>query len=235
MNTNITRGCKKQIAASVLCAVALSVASAAACEDRFSGGVRGGVQLGNGKPGNDAPGGEIYLRTAWTRNTSLDLYYGLRMLDFELPATRVLGLKTNDRDASGEEADTDSSAQFHVVGARVERSWRPFANGRTSFFGSAALGLAYFKFSGVGGDLVDGGRYRVQSGSGWEVVPSLAAGIRYDVSSHLRLELGVQDDYHFSKVSVSGTTTINGKNQTLSRDIGNYNEIGFFFGVQLKL
>ena len=232
MKTRITRHWNICFVIALLCTAAFSAVPAAADEDEFSVGLRGVVQLGNGKPGNDALGSEIYLRYPWKESIAFDLYYGLRMLDFEVPATRVLGLVTNDRDAFGKTTEIDSSARFHVLGVRAERSWRPFDGGRTSVFASAGLGLAYFTYGGVRGDLVGGGDYRVHAGSGWEMVPTFGAGLRYDLSDRLRLELGIQDDYHFGKVDVSATTTIDSVDENLSREIGNYNEFGFFLGLQ---
>ena len=234
MNMTIARHRSAAFALFLVFAMAFFVTPVAAAEDGFSMGLRGAVLSGNGKPGNDALGGEIYLRRAWNKDTALDFYYGLRVLDLELPAERVFGLSTNDRDTSGNKEDIDSSAEFHALGVRGERAWRPYDNEKISLFASAGLGLAYFTYSNVSGDLAGGGIYRIHDGDGWEIVPSFGAGVRYDLTERLRVELGIQNDYHFSQVEVSATTTIAGEAENLNRKIGNYNEVGVFFGVQYK-
>lgn len=222
------------IAVSLLTAMALSIPPATASEDSLSLGVRAVAQFGNGTPGNDSLGGEVYARRTQNENLALDVYYGMRRLDFELPAERIFGLRARDVDASGNKVDIDSTADFHVLGARAEWSWQPFPIERLSVFSSAGVGVAYFSYTSVSGDLANGGAYRVQDGSGWEIVPSFAAGVRYDLTDRFRVELGLQDDYHFSMIDVSATTTVDGQDERLTREVGNYNELGVFLGVQYR-
>ena len=234
MNTSFARHRTTGIAVCLLIAMVLSLPPATAAEDDFSVGVRAVAQFGNGKPGNDSLGGEVYVRRVRTEKMAFDVYYGMRRLDFELPAERIFGLTTRDLDAAGNEVDIDPIADFHVLGARAEWSWRPFPSERLSLFSSAGVGVAYFSYTSVNGDLANGGVYRVQDGSGWEIVPSAAAGVRYDLTERFRVELGLQDDYHFSKIDVSATTTVNGQDERLAREVGNYNELGVFLGLQYR-
>lgn len=234
MNAVFARHRTTGIAVSLLIAIALSIPPATAAEDGLSAGVRAVAQFGNGKPGNDSLGGEVYVRRVQNEKVALDVYYGMRRLDFELPAERIFGLRTRDLDAAGNEVDIDPIADFHVLGARAEWSWRPLSSERLSLFSSAGVGVAYFSYTSVSGDLANGGVYRVQGGTGWEIVPSIAAGVRYDLAERFRVELGLQDDYHFSKIAVSATTTVDGRDERLTREVGNYNELGVFLGLQYR-
>ena len=234
MNTRVAHLRNTGIVAFLLLTMALSPLPATAVEDGYSVGLRAVAQFGDGKPGNDSLGGEFYIRNAQTEDLAVDVYYGMRLFDFELPAERVLGLSTRDFDASGNTLNIDSGADFHVLGARTEWSWQPLASKKTSLFGSVGVGLAYVSYTGVSGDLDNGGVYQVHDGNGWEIVPSLGAGIRYDLTKRFRVELGLQDDYHFSGIDVSATTTVNGEEERLNRRIGNYNELGVFLGLQYR-
>ena len=69
-------------------------------------------------------GGEIYVHSTQTENLAMDVYYGMGMLDLELPAGRILGFRTRGLHASGNAVDIDSSADSHVLEVRTATDGR---------------------------------------------------------------------------------------------------------------
>ncbi len=200
-------------------------------------GVRGGIALGDGEPSNDANQGEIYVRrnfNGFMEGLNGDVYFTYSTFDFENPASTVLGLPGVQTPPNDPTKVYDATGTIYELGIRAEKVFPAF-NKRFEWFVAGGLGIGRYSAGTLTKTFPDDNNaattdsINISVKSGYEFVPRVEAGMRYEFFDGWTGEFGIKETYHTAgwevTDSVSGTT---GK-------VSGYDEFGVFLGIQYDI
>lgn len=188
-----------------LLTMSMPATQALAADGDWQIGVRSGILLSGGKPANDI----TYIGLSGKKRLSDNAYLGASIdqltFDFERP-WQVLGIA---QDKTTKPKDIDAKARSTLFRVFYERdygkpdeSWNPYWN--------AGLGIASVKVDNATGPVTGGGIFNITTDAGTEIVPTLGAGVRYNITRQFAADLGLGLNYHLAdwkvRDSVSGRT-----------------------------
>ncbi len=173
----------------------LSIASSDAVSNagRFDFGLRGGTTLGDGKPANDMITYGVFGRYHVNNRFSFGVGVELLTFDFEEPAPRVLGIATS--------ATFDAGATSVLIEGAAEFNLLP-ADSLHELVVHGGVGCAAVSVDDLRGTTASGGTFDIDTNAGTELLFSIGAGYRFQLSQHWNLEALARYNHHLADWSV---------------------------------
>jgi hypothetical protein len=203
-----------------LCA---TTGAAAQATERWEVGVRAGIVVANGEPANDITYGGLVLKYALSPDTLVGLSIDRQEFDFERPWA-LLGLQ---QDTVAAPEDIDSKATATLFRAFYERRYGAPA-GRWRWYWNVGLGFAKPEVPTVSGPVAGGGTFVIRTEPGTEWVPSVGAGLLWQLSTRASVDLGATIDHHIADWKV--TDTVSGR----TAKVKSYTAGGLQIGLSVR-
>ena len=190
---------------------------------RFFVGPRAGINAGNGDPTNDMPYwggyGRYRVRGPWLVGLAIDQ----ATFDFEEPANKIDVVPDGVVDTTHDATIVTAwgEYEFQIADDGFASRLRPFIG--------LGLGVGVVSDESVSGDTAGGGTFDIESNGGTEIIPGGLAGIRFDITRNVLIELGARADYHVTSLEVRDNISGN------SADVDDYPTFGAYLGLQIRL
>ena len=190
---------------------------------RFFIGVRTGVNAGSGEPANDIPTYGAYARYRLSGPWLIGLALDQATFDFEQPGNLIdinpVGVVDAEIESTG--VTVWGEYEFKPIGDEgFLRRLRPFAG--------AGVGFASLSDDDKSGATEGGGTYAFDISGGSEIVPGGIAGLRYDITRNVLVEIGAHVDYHLTELEITDNVSGN------SAQVDDYFTYGAYVGLQFR-
>ena len=190
---------------------------------RFFIGVRAGVNAGDGEPANDMPNFGVYGRYRLSGPWLIGVAVDSSTFDFEQPGNLidVNPVGVVDAEITATSVTAWGEYEFEPIGEDgFLRRLRPFVG--------AGVGFASLDDDDLSGATEGGGAYAFDISGGTEIIPGAVAGLRYDITRNVVVELGARVDYHLTELEITDNLSGN------SAEVDDYVTYGGYLGLQFR-